>query len=364
MTTLENESADLDSATKQATSIFAGALGVVDVPTKIDEIGNKVFLKFIVGRKAPIYDNALRITTRQIPEENPFRGLINLMYQPSGKFPQSLESSVLQNIITRETRQVVQRAIQSPLLLSSVAFQNQEDQKLIQPATHLIVGRRGVGKSTLIRRAVELLENAKQLCIVIDMQAFSETHGEALTREVLSAFASRLAKHVEAAAPLPKKQFPTHKLKAFSEEILSDEKLLARAIPELHRLVAESTDAAGVDVFLFVDDFHLLDDASQPELLHVLHAILKGACGWLKVAGLLTRLNAYDSTTRKGLQVPGDAQLISLDFTLVDPEAAESHLKTILERFLSVVGVESFAQTIDEGALRRLVWANAGVPLG
>ena len=56
----------------------------------------------------------------------------------------------------------------------------------------------------------------------------------------------------------------------------------------------------------------------------------KGANGWLKVSGLRTQLNAYDPKTRKGLQVPGDAQLISLDLTLVDPEEPRS----IFEQFL------------------------------
>ena len=66
----------------------------------------------------------------------------------------------------------------------------------------------------------------------------------------------------------------------------------------------------------------------NPNYLHILHGALKGANGWLKVAGLRTRLNAYDPASRKGLQVPGDAQEISLDFTLVDPVTAEDHLRT------------------------------------
>ena len=113
---------------------------------------------------------------------------------------------------------------------------------------------------------------------------------------------------------------------------------------------------------MFLDDYHVLDEESQPQLLHVFHGVLKGARGWLKVAGLRTRLNAYDPATRKGLQVPGDAQEISLDFTLVDPATAENHLRTILQGFLQVVGVTSESQVIHEAPFRRLVWANAGVP--
>ena len=198
--------------------------------------------------------------------------------------------------------------------------------------------------------------------MLMDMQRYSETRGESLYREVLSDFARRLAEKTEARGASSGRSFPAGDLSAFAEAILGDEKELARAIPELNRLVAKSTDAAGVDLFLFLDDYHLLDLPSQPELLHILHGALKGACGWLKVAGLGTRLNAYSPATRKGLQVPGDAQRISLDFTLVDPKAAEDHLRAIFQRFLAVVGVEIITQVIDEAAFRRLAWANAGVP--
>ena len=70
----------------------------------------------------------------------------------------------------------------------------------------------------------------------------------------------------------------------------------------------------------------------------------------------------YDPSTKKGLQSPGDAQVISLDLTLVDPEAAQEHLRLILQNFLRLVGIDRLNVAIAEAAFRRLVWANAGVP--
>src|SRR5215203_3524572 len=63
-----------------------------------------------------------------------------------------------------------------------------------------------------------------------------------------------------------------------------------------------------------------------------------------------------------GPLLPGDAQIISLDLTLENPEAAESHLHAILEGFLEAVGYTLSGAVIPERALRRLAWANAGVP--
>lgn len=114
--------------------------------------------------------------------------------------------------------------------------------------------------------------------------------------------------------------------------------------------------------YVFLDDFHLLEWDEQPKLLHLLHGALKGAGGWLKVAGLRSLLNYYSAATREGLQVPGDAQIISLDLTLEDPQAAEGHLSAILEGFLEAVGYSVTNAVLPEPAFRRLAWANAGVP--
>jgi hypothetical protein len=51
-----------------------------------------------------------------------------------------------------------------------------------------------------------------------------------------------------------------------------------------------------------------------------------------------------------------------LDLTLENPEAAEAHLRAILEGFLKAVGYNLGNSVIPDAAFRRLAWANAGVP--
>jgi hypothetical protein len=130
----------------------------------------------------------------------------------------------------------------------------------------------------------------------------------------------------------------------------------------LNRALAKLTRAAKINAFVFLDDFHLLNFDEQPGVLHLVHAALKGANGWLKVAGLRSLLNYYSAREQIGLQVPGDAQLISLDLTLENPERAETHLKAILENFLRAVGYTASSSVLPNAAFRRLAWANAGVP--
>jgi hypothetical protein len=130
----------------------------------------------------------------------------------------------------------------------------------------------------------------------------------------------------------------------------------------MKRAISDLTKAIRGNVFVFLDDLHLLDFNEQPKLLHLVHASLKGAKGWLKVAGLRSLINYYSARDRIGLQVPGDAQLIPLDLTLENPEQAESHLKAILENFSEAVGYTVSSAVLPGTAFRRLAWANAGVP--
>jgi hypothetical protein len=145
-------------------------------------------------------------------------------------------------------------------------------------------------------------------------------------------------------------------------QILSGATKIQRAPVAIRRSLGTLTEATRHHAFVFLDDFHLIEHKSQPELLHILHAALKGANGWLKVAGLNSLLNTYSPTTHRGLQVPGDAQLIPLDLTLENPEAAERHLRAILESFLKAVGYPLTGTVIPDTAFQRLVWATAGVP--
>lgn len=96
----------------------------------------------------------------------------------------------------------------------------------------------------------------------------------------------------------------------------------ATARPLIRRSGPALTTHANADLFVFLDDYHLVHANQQPKVAEAVHGALNGARGWLKVAGLRSLLRAYDPATREGRQSPGDAQVISLDLILVDPEAA------------------------------------------
>jgi Cdc6-like AAA superfamily ATPase len=356
------ENMDEESGESEARRIFEKEIGAPGVITKRSTAGNKSFLKFIVGREAPIYQHALRETQKALSEDNPFRGTLGLLVQKAERFPESLEATVLLTLLTRSTRAVAEDRSDRGFTVPYVPFQNREDHQLAQPASHVVVGRRGVGKSTLIRRAVEILRESAAIVAVVDVQAYSMLGDNDLQREILQDILNALIEDASRAARVLKKEIDLQDLQGTSAALAAGRLAPSKAVPQIKRQLQAITKATRNAVFVFLDDFHLLDWDHQPKLLHLLHGALKGANGWIKVAGLRSLLNYYSAKSREGLQVPGDAQIISLDLTLENPEAAESHLRAILVSFLKAVGYPTSTTALPEGAFRRLAWANAGVP--
>src|ERR1022692_510841 len=351
-----------DSAELQALTVFQREIGATDVQTRRTLAGNQYFLKFIVGREAPFYTHALRETQKALPPENPFRGALGLLVQKAERFPESVEATSLLTLLTRSTRPVAQDTSERGFSVPYVPFQNREDHQLAQPATHVVVGRRGVGKSTLIKRAVEILRTSPAIVAVLDVQAYSTLAGDDLTKEVLHDIATILAEDARGVGTSIEGGLNTTGLQSIAAELSAGRLAAPAAVPWMKRELQALTKVTGNHVYVFLDDFHVLAPLEQPKVLHLVHGALKGANGCFKVAGLRTQLNFYLPRTREGLQVPGDAQSISLDLTLENPEAAETHLRAIMEGFLRAVGYSALEDVLPEAAFRRLVWANAGVP--
>ncbi len=361
MTTQATNSEDNQNHVAEVVRLFESIVGASGIQSRIEQVGPKQLLRLVVGRNAPIYDYAIQ-QVRERLSDNPFSGLVRLALEPQDRFPTSVEASALAILLARATRPVSQGERPEGFVVPYVPFQNREDHKVAQPATQLIVGRRGVGKSTLVMRAREMLSAGANLIATIDCQAYSELAADALHREVVGDLLHGIRDAALAMAATSGRPIDTSAIDAALVDLETPEFDIRSSAPRLRRLLSELTKQAGGQAYLFIDDFHLVEFGEQPGLLQFLHGVAKGANGWLKVAGLRSLLNHYDPKTRKGLQIPGDAQLVSLDLTLENPQAAEQHLAAILGTFMSAVGYASYASVLPSPAFRRLVWANAGVP--
>ena len=172
---------------KEAISAFEREIGVTNVGADVRLAGDRAFLKFRVGRESPLYSHALLRTQKSLSPENQFQGLIGLEVVPSkGGFPNSVEASALLTLLTRSTHEVPQGSVSQGYRVPYIPFHNREDHQLAQPASHVVRGRRGVGKSTLIGRAVEILRATDAIVAVLDMQTYGMLSEDELLVEVLS----------------------------------------------------------------------------------------------------------------------------------------------------------------------------------
>ena len=287
---------------QEAESMFASILGLADVDTVVESAGSRDFLKFQVGSRAPIYDHAIEKTGQQLGKRNIFRGMMGIREKAARAFPGSMESKVLAAVLTRSTRTISQDGNAPEWGLEHVPFRNSEDSKLMQPATHIVVGRRGVGKSTLIVKVVQSLRKAGRPCVVIDMQRFAHRNDKSLDADVLSDLTHAILAAVEGNhSDLSR---PMASLRALRVRLAGGTISAHRAVMPLSEHIRTITTALDKDLFVFLDDFHLIDSSRQAALLDLLHGCLKGARGWLKVAAIESLLRHYDAKSRKGLQIP------------------------------------------------------------
>jgi hypothetical protein len=139
---------------------------------------------------------------------------------------------------------------------------------------------------------------------------------------------------------------------------ISDDKI-RELLPEVRQVLSASSS----NIFIFLDDFHLIDDALQPKLLGFVYAVARGNNVFLKISAIETLTKAWDSKSRTGLQVPHDAQTIKLDYNLTMPDKAETHIEGILDAHAVYCGLPSVRYLcIGKQVLSRLVWVSAGVP--
>lgn len=355
-----NQEQEIERDAQEVIDAFEREVGVSSIPHTKVLAGTREFLKFMVGREAPLYSYALLEAQKNLRPDNLYKGALGLSVTKVRNFPASIEANALLTLLTRSTREVSQGNASRGYSIPYVPFRKREDHLLTQPANHIVRGRRGVGKSTLIRRATEILASTKALVCVLDMQTYSTLASDDLVREVLFDICNGIATSADRFGNVACAE--SNALKLVANKIASGETSASRAPVVIKRVMSDLTRIVVGDAFVFLDDFHLIAREAQPKLLHVIHAALKGSNGWLKVAGLSSLLNAYAPNEREGLQIPGDAQYVPLDLTLENPEAAETHLRAILEGFLTAVGYTLNGTVLPDAAFRRLAWANAGVP--
>jgi hypothetical protein len=233
------------------------------------------------------------------------------------------------------------------------------EEQITAAANHVVFGRRGAGKSSLLLYGLHTRFSRGLGSAWVDMQVYSQRTdiGVAidLYLEIISQIGPKLGTQGLADAVVSE----LTSLKTVSS---LDEASIRKALPDVRRALG-TFSAQGQDLFIFLDDYHVIGRELQPKVLALLYAVTRGNGIFLKLSAIEALTQTWDAATRSGLQIPHDVQEIKLDYNLTIPEKATGHITSILDAHAVYCGLSSIRSLCTSpDVLSRLVWVAAGVP--
>lgn len=229
------------------------------------------------------------------------------------------------------------------------------ESQIVSNANHVVLGRRGAGKSTLLLYALNDRKQDDQSCAWIDMQVYSRRDDPQVAADIFREIFDQIFSELNPSLEYNPMITALRSLNITEVEI---RKLLPTIRREISRFAR-----AGSNLFLFLDDFHVLSKDLQPIVLDFIYACARGNRVFLKISAIETLTQTYDQSKKIGLEIPQDAQYIRLDYNLTSPDRATAHIQAILDshsRYAGLKSVRSLCTSAD--VLPRLTWVAAGVP--
>ncbi|UYG04381.1 ATP-binding protein [Halomonas sp. LR3S48] len=234
------------------------------------------------------------------------------------------------------------------------------EHQIISKSNHAVFGRRGSGKSSLMLYSVNLLEKKDLAYSWLPMQTYSDMTGNQLKASVVSGVLLGMANCEKYESEIDQQVDYLEEISSLEEE----KKFSLRfnsSLAKVRRLLSKiSREQDGL--FLFLDDFHVIDEAMQPEVLSNIYSLARDNGVFIKFSGVESFTRVYDSDSKKGLEAPHDVQMVNLDRNLTMPHKSHEHIKKILDSYALYCALPNISYICGDGVIERLVWVAAGVP--
>ena len=227
--------------------------------------------------------------------------------------------------------------------------------QIISNANHIVLGRRGAGKSMLLLYAWHERKRQLKPSIWVDMQVYSGRNDELVVRDVLK----EILIQVE---PLLASSNQYKQAVSSVDGSVGDLGELRMFLPVIRKYL-EAFATRQEELFVFIDDLHAVADKLQPSLLDMLYGLSRGNQIFLKISAIETLTRTYDPQLRQGLEIPQDAQNLKLDYNLTMPDKTAEQIGAILDAHAKYAGMPSIRRLCSSiDVLPRLTWVSAGVP--
>ena len=222
-------------------------------------------------------------------------------------------------------------------------------------ANHVVYGRRGAGKSMLLLYAVHDRERSRKPYVWIDMQVYARRTDARVVADIVGAL-------LEQAADILREPDEHRELVKELQGPRVSTSTVRMTLPRIRRLFAK-IGSFDTELFVFLDDFHVVSRELQPTILDVLYGLARGNRVHLKLSAIETLTRTFDASEKIGLEIPHDAQVIRLDYNLTIPERATEHIDAILNSQAMYSGLPSVRRLCTSNdVVPRLTWVAAGVP--
>lgn len=229
------------------------------------------------------------------------------------------------------------------------------EQQIIANANHVVLGRRGAEKSMLLLYAWYMRQKTNSPCAWIDMQVYSGRDDVDIVTDVFETLIGEVSDQIRDAQT-------EGSIRRSLEENRNDIKKIRKSLPKIRRYM-EYFAKNNIELFIFIDDLHVISESIQPVLLDSLYAISRGNKIFLKISAIETSTRTYDQESRKGLEVPHDALNLKLDYNLTAPDKTSEQIEAILDAHARFAGLPSIRRLCSSAnVLPRLTWVSAGVP--
>lgn len=324
----------------------------------IDKAGED-YLAIHVGKINEIYAAAISQIRNELGDTNEFAERVFLKEKRPVSWLRSQETQILQKLLG-ESLTVGKSTLESEFHKKFIPFLGGEERKIYSDANHIVYGRRGAGKSSLILYAANRAREDGFPYVWIAIQQYRGRKDLQVIPQILYEIVNSL-----------------------QSDMLSDGELFDRMKEKISRLEDKGLGITKEEInisipivvrdllsivnkrkklYLFFDDLYLLDESIQPYLLSVIYSFARGNNIYINVTTIENLSKLYNDNSKEGLQTPGDAQVIRLDHSLVEPNIAHEHIKSILDSYVIYVGMPSVSSLCGKNVIERLVWISAGVP--
>ena len=326
--------------------------------TLVDKAG-ETYLAIHVGAINDFYTDKLAVARDELANKNEYAERVFLKLTSPKSWLRSLEAQRLQRILS-ESLTVGKATLGSGFHQKFIPFLGGMERRIYSDANHVVFGRRGAGKSSLVLYACHQAQRENRPFAWIALQQYSGRDDLLVIPQILYEIVDSVAKNSKA---------ETDRIERLRKLVDALEKKGAnltkreinQCLPMFARDFLPFVQKHG-PFYIFLDDLHLIHPSLQPYFLSALYSFARGNNVYLKITSIENLTTLLHESTNEGLQTPGDAQVIRLDYNLVDPGAAFHHSQEIIGSYARYVGIPSLSSLAGKKVIERLVWVSAGVP--